>query len=84
MIVWIAVYLSSVFVPADGSLERGHENLGDSRVARWRRIVAAGAQGQEADAESKIIALERVAKLQACEAKDLRTLDAMLDDYSHT
>ena len=38
------------------------------------------AHGQEADAESKIIALERVAKLQACESKDLKTLDTMLDD----
>jgi|SRR4029077_10141985 len=38
------------------------------------------ADAQEADAESKITALERVAKIQACEAKDLKTLDAMLDD----
>ncbi len=37
-------------------------------------------QGNDPDAESKIIALERVAKLQAYEAKDLKTLDAMLDD----
>lgn len=31
------------------------------------------------DDKSRIIALERVAKLQACESKDLKTLDAVLD-----
>ena len=43
--------------------------------------AAAGAQQEaNADDKSKIIALERVAKIQACEHKDLRTLDAILDD----
>src|SRR5438093_2981312 len=37
------------------------------------------AQGRKSEVESKIIALERIAKLQACEAKDLKTLDVMLD-----
>ena len=37
-------------------------------------------QQDDPDAESKIIALERIAKLQAFEAKDLKTLDAQLDD----
>jgi len=34
----------------------------------------------DADAESRLMALERIAKLQAYEAKDLKTLDAILDD----
>jgi ketosteroid isomerase-like protein len=38
------------------------------------------AQGRESDVESKIIALERIAKVQAYETKDLKTLDVMLDD----
>ncbi|HET6175761.1 MAG TPA: nuclear transport factor 2 family protein [Candidatus Sulfotelmatobacter sp.] len=32
------------------------------------------------DAESKIVALEHIARMQACEAKDLRTLDTILDE----
>jgi len=36
-------------------------------------------QESEPDAESKILALERVARLQAFEAKDLKTLEEMLD-----
>lgn len=32
------------------------------------------------DAESKIVALEHVAKLQACRAKDIKTLDVIFDD----
>ena len=39
-----------------------------------------GAQGDDPNAESKILALERIAKLQACETRDLRTLDTMLDE----
>lgn len=35
---------------------------------------------QDRDAQSKIIALERLAKLQAMEAKDLKTLDGLLDE----
>jgi hypothetical protein len=34
----------------------------------------------DADVESKIIALERAGKLQAWAAKDLKTLDRLLDD----
>ncbi len=34
----------------------------------------------DSDAESRIMALERIAKLQAYESKDLKTLDAILDD----
>jgi len=37
-------------------------------------------ESDDPDAASKILALERVGKLQACENKDLRTLDALLDD----
>lgn len=33
-----------------------------------------------ADAESGLMALERIVKLQAYESKDLKTLDAILDD----
>jgi ketosteroid isomerase-like protein len=36
-------------------------------------------QGSDPGAESKILALERVAKLQAFQAKDLKTLEEMLD-----
>ena len=35
---------------------------------------------QDADAESGLMALERIVKLQAYESKDLKTLDAILDD----
>lgn len=43
-------------------------------------VTAGYAQGtNDPDAASKIIALERIGKLQACENKDLRTLDALLD-----
>jgi hypothetical protein len=38
------------------------------------------AQGDDPNAESKILALERIAKLQACETRDLKTLDTMLHD----
>lgn len=38
------------------------------------------AQGDDPNAESKVFALERIAKLQACETRDLKTLDTMLDD----
>ena len=43
---------------------------------------AAGVYSQDKDraVESKIIALERVERLQAFEAKDLKTLDKILDD----
>jgi uncharacterized protein DUF4440 len=34
----------------------------------------------DSDAESKIMALERIAKLQAHENKDLKTLDTVLDE----
>jgi hypothetical protein len=34
----------------------------------------------DADAESRLMALERIAKLQAYETKDLKTLDAILDE----
>jgi uncharacterized protein DUF4440 len=37
-------------------------------------------QTYDADVESKIIALERAGKLQALVAKDLKTLDRLLDD----
>lgn len=32
------------------------------------------------DVKSKIVALERLSKAQACKAKDIKTLDAILDD----
>jgi len=35
---------------------------------------------QDSSAEQELLALERVAKLQACESKDLDTLDGILDD----
>ena len=35
---------------------------------------------QDSDAESKIMALERIEKLQAYESKDLKTLDGILDE----
>jgi ketosteroid isomerase-like protein len=38
------------------------------------------AQWTDADAESKLIALERIQKLQAFKARDLKTLDDMFDD----
>jgi ketosteroid isomerase-like protein len=34
----------------------------------------------DSDAESRVLALERIARVQACETKDLKTLDAMLDE----
>ena len=38
------------------------------------------AQGTDPGAESKLIALERIQKLQAFKARDLKTLDEMLED----
>jgi hypothetical protein len=39
-----------------------------------------GQQASSAAAESRVMALERLAKLQAYASKDLRTLDALLDE----
>jgi len=56
------------------------------KASRWvALLVCLGAslgyaQESDGDTQSKLIALERIAKLQACEVKDLKTLDRMLDD----
>ena len=56
------------------------------RNAAWLVLfVFVGAQAataqetSDSDARSKIVALERIAKLQACENKDLKMLDELLD-----
>jgi ketosteroid isomerase-like protein len=42
--------------------------------------IAYAQQVDDPDAESKIIAMERIAKLQACDNKDPKTLRTILDD----
>lgn len=49
-------------------------------LARLAVPPAFAQDSYDADAESKIISLERVAKHQACPAKDIKTLDTLLDD----
>src|SRR3954469_18868705 len=43
-------------------------------------VPVLGQQTYDREVESRLIALERLAKLQACAAKDLKTLDQLLDD----
>jgi len=49
-------------------------------LACWGTQLGYAQSSDDPDAESKILALERIVTLQAYEAKDLRTLDTILDD----
>ena len=44
--------------------------------------LARAQQANDSDVKSRIIALERLARLHACQAKDLKTLDTLIADDS--
>jgi len=47
-------------------------------------LVAYSQEGADRATQSKLIALERIGKLQACQNKDIKTLDSILDeDFVH-